>query len=441
MKEDILDYVAGHLVSKVIVDQSKIPYKYYSKIEPLASKIMSWANTFSDVEIDNPVSIVEGGWKAFQKAVESPPRITLSNPIAKFLKANPQIVSLDNVSLIAAGQIISKYGVSKVVKRTDTEELIRINLHGLERDVFLLAITPATVVGGSLDDEDDDDDYAYDDAGGDGSDVTRFLCHKNDIEIVYEYMSHVIWGDDLCMIAGKSNNALLKVTPHEPTTRDYSGPALKYLDSLEKYYKAGIRRNIIFQGIPGSGKTTLCATAMRRFQKRTLYITTDFLREVRQDEWKSFCKIVKPDLVIIDDIDRMSHGVLENLLFMFEDSWYHVPITLMTTNREGSLPAAFRRPGRIDQILEMEDPSDDMRMVMIMDIANMEGITEVPEEYKQTLIEIHKDFSESHLVEFLRRVKVEGWDYKIPENDISFRDLTRGNMKNLINEHSKKVTI
>jgi SpoVK/Ycf46/Vps4 family AAA+-type ATPase len=119
---------------------------------------------------------------------------------------------------------------------------------------------------------------------------------------------------------------------------------------------------------------------------------------------------------------------------MIEEPHYNVPLTLFTANAQSNIPAAYRRPGRVDQIIKMGDPDESQIWMNVQKFAEMEKVdlTEINDLAKDTLCDFMQSHSESHVVELLRRYKVEGWDYTIPPNDISFGEtMSRSHMENL----------
>lgn len=130
----------------------------------------------------------------------------------------------------------------------------------------------------------------------------------------------------------------------------------------KRYSDLGIpyKRNIMLEGYPGTGKTSLiftiasemkCNIAIMNFNKDL--DDNAFMRAIR--------KIPKNSILVLEDIDvlfkerKSNDGFKSNLSFSallngldglaFRDEM----ITIMTTNYECNLDAALKRPGRIDK--------------------------------------------------------------------------------------------
>jgi SpoVK/Ycf46/Vps4 family AAA+-type ATPase len=210
----------------------------------------------------------------------------------------------------------------------------------------------------------------------------------------------------------------------EPLTfpdRPYRGNALEYIDTWKKYMEKGVRRCICLQGKPGTGKSTLTRTAATLINKRTVKVTSTAFRRMHFAHWKTMIALLSPDLLILDDIDRIPD--LEEYLDRFEDAYYTVPLTLFTSNDLDEVPEAFLRPGRIDQVLELDDPSPDVRLEVLQEFSLAEGAGVIPV-WKIPFVEaLYEKYTGAFAVEYLRRVAVEGWEYRLPKNDITFKEL------------------
>lgn len=199
----------------------------------------------------------------------------------------------------------------------------------------------------------------------------------------------------------------------------YLGDSLELIAKLKHFRDAGLRRNILFQGRPGTGKSTLCREAARRLSSRTLILTSQYLDNVAASEWKMLLEMLDPEMVIVDDIDRISYN-LESKLTLFEEGFCDVPYVLMTSNDLERMPQAMRRPGRIDMIFELDAPEPWVLDEVIQGLALREGVS-VPPEHFDNLRRIAQETSTAHVVEALRRARVQGWGTEL-NGDITFAE-------------------
>jgi hypothetical protein len=200
---------------------------------------------------------------------------------------------------------------------------------------------------------------------------------------------------------------------------DYHGPLESCFDRWKEYARADLRRNVLLQGKPGTGKSTFCMTAARRLSERTLMLTAEACESLGDAEWYELMRVLGPTMVIMDDVDRLAEATLERKLRMFEEGYCNVPFVLFTSNELERLPQPMRRPGRIDQILEVSEPGDDALRDVVRRLAERESV-EVTDLRVGQLVRMARDLSMAHVVERLRRARVEGWDAPTLEGDITF---------------------
>ena len=148
-------------------------------------------------------------------------------------------------------------------------------------------------------------------------------------------------------------------------------------------------------------------------------LTPDAYSDLGCTEWRELIELLAPDVVIVDDIDRVGHHVLETRLRFFEEGYCEVPLVLFTSNDHTDLPLAMRRPGRIDQILLFDAPGPNLIDDLIDELAARVGV-EVPDEHRPKITALMQERSNAFAVELLRRGKVCGWDDLEYEGDITF---------------------
>ncbi len=256
-----------------------------------------------------------------------------------------------------------------------------------------------------------------------GDDVEGIFFRPNGCrrEEVYQAVSEVFWeGRDAVSLGldfGKVTSQTAKLGRYR-----YQGERLALIDEWRRYRALGMRRNVLLQGPPGCGKTTFCCHAARELSGRTVKLGGQVIGMLDHHDWTNLLEALRPEMLIVDDVDRIdaiSQYTVQGQLQFFEEGHCDVPFTLLTSNNHARLPAAFRRPGRVDQIVEFDEPSPEIRRRIICDLAERVGV-EVPDDEMARLLKLHDEYSAAHVREALRRARVHGWGEAARAGDESF---------------------
>ncbi len=231
-------------------------------------------------------------------------------------------------------------------------------------------------------------------------------------EALFVELGDVFWEGRSVMTVDYSNRRI-SIVEDEIQRHSYHGPLQIHVDNWHKYREAGVRRSILLQGKPGTGKSTFCMHAASSLVDRTLVLSVRAFEAIDGLEWRTLLNITRPGALIIDDVDRASSWELRRKLEFLEEGACDVPFVFLTSNNMDELPDALRRPGRIDQLLVLDDPDDVMFRSIVNRLAAREQ-TEVPNDRWDELREIAKELSLAHVVEKLRRARIEGWDSPSP---------------------------
>lgn len=173
----------------------------------------------------------------------------------------------------------------------------------------------------------------------------------NTIE-VKEAMDGGYWTERSCRAPRSLNSIILDSDVKDTVLADISD----FLINRAWYIERGIpyRRNYLFYGPPGNGKTSLIIGLASEF-KMSIYIT-HLLKLTNADLIECFSIIPPGSLVVIEDIDCIFQkhnkkvkitleGLINALDGILSAEGY---IVVMTTNNEHLLPEVLTRPGRMD---------------------------------------------------------------------------------------------
>lgn len=254
-----------------------------------------------------------------------------------------------------------------------------------------------------------------------------YLTKEQNPAPVFEHLAKKLWGDahGVRLDLRKSDTygpGEVLVTPLSLSRYEYVGELSRCIEEWDKFRAAGIRRSVLLQGKPGAGKSTLCLHAARTLTERCVLISSTVYEAFSGAEWKNLLAIMSPEMLVLDDIDRVGSGILGNKLDSFEErkGADEIPFIMFTSNNIDEIPEAFRRPGRIDQILVVSEPSDVVRVKMVEEFARSVGV-DVPPTHMGRLQAMIASHSGAHVIEALKRSKVLGWEHAPMSEDITFR--------------------
>lgn len=115
------------------------------------------------------------------------------------------------------------------------------------------------------------------------------------------------------------------------------------------------RRGLLLNGLPGTGKSTAAQLVGRQLGARSLTIEFSTSGNAMTRAYEAIAAY-QPEIVILDDIDRLSEEVQANLLSWIER--IQNVIIIATSNRLSDIDIALRRPGRFDEVIESRAYSD-----------------------------------------------------------------------------------
>ncbi len=128
---------------------------------------------------------------------------------------------------------------------------------------------------------------------------------------------------------------------------------------IDVYKSRGISRASLFDGPPGSGKTSMFRAYLRHVGARGIIVPPSFLASGRRHELMALLSVLLPDAVLFDDIDRARDGLTFALTLIDDFRRLYPQITVISTsnNIDSRENAALLRPGRLGVRVQFDAPS------------------------------------------------------------------------------------
>jgi hypothetical protein len=177
---------------------------------------------------------------------------------------------------------------------------------------------------------------------------------------------------------GFTNNENFMIVPvysKIPNNKDQIlGEALNKLNKFTEqhlsYVRDGLQRTYLFYGKQGSGKSSFAVRLAELTHGNILRIDANGMTSINNSEFDLLINSLRPDFLIIDDIDRASDlkkclPTLFTILTDFKTKHSNVTI-IMTINDLSVMDVALLRPGRIDEIIEFELPNLEDRKTILL---------------------------------------------------------------------------
>lgn len=128
---------------------------------------------------------------------------------------------------------------------------------------------------------------------------------------------------------------------------EYAETVKRFID----FEEGPIHRALLFYGTPGTGKSTILRKISENLGLRTLRISFEDLGNDMTSLLMPSIQLLKPEILIMDDIDR---GNTQSLIHLLEEFKKHVKVILASANYPELMDEAVLRPGRFDDAISVE---------------------------------------------------------------------------------------
>lgn len=133
------------------------------------------------------------------------------------------------------------------------------------------------------------------------------------------------------------------------STNNPSTNCNREIQAIKQFLNKGKKRSIIYYGPPGTGKTTIVNNIVENLGLKSVRF---FISDIQHNQINVGFLVshIKPDVIIIDDIDRLEGQTSSPLLTLIEELRNNCKLLLLTCNSI-HFDSAIIRPGRVDQLV------------------------------------------------------------------------------------------
>jgi len=171
------------------------------------------------------------------------------------------------------------------------------------------------------------------------------------------------WGSYWEKLSSLNKRSLETIYLEDAVIKEYHQDILDFMEQRDEYVKYGMpyKRNYLFSGVPGTGKTSFIFSLASEINY-SIY-TIMFTPEINDDVFSKALKTIKNNsILVLEDVDALFiDRDTKNKTFLSFSGLINILdglarkeglIIFLTTNHIARLDEALIRPGRIDKYLE-----------------------------------------------------------------------------------------
>ena len=180
----------------------------------------------------------------------------------------------------------------------------------------------------------------------------------------------------------------------------------KYVKYLLACQEKHMGRSLLFYGPPGTGKSNIVKNIANNLNLRTLRLQN--INRVSNKAILEALQLFDPMALVMEDIDHLYSHDASSLLEKFENFNVSGKIILTTANDISKLNDALLRPGRIDELIEINKLEE-------------ESIREITQD--EDILKVVRNFPAAFIIEVIKRVDLMGKDEALVHLDDLYKRL------------------
>lgn len=247
--------------------------------------------------------------------------------------------------------------------------------------------------------------------------VYKLYFMSDKVDETWDLLSLLVWNHygisnkhiNISTINEDYDSNIIATVDNSGKTSIITNNTIKYSNHIKMFLDKNIGRSIIFYGPPGTGKSNLVSGIKDIMNMTAIKISNiDNMNGVLVN---NIIKLFSPDLVIIDDIDHLNISDMQDFLSKIEEFNNNGKCILATANEISMVNDALIRPGRFDELIEInESEPDEIRKLVNND---------------EDIFDVVKDYPIAFIAEVMKRVNVLGKEKTLSNMDDIVKRLGR----------------
>ena len=254
------------------------------------------------------------------------------------------------------------------------------------------------------------------------------FCKKEHVETLKQYLNKSLWarlGTKTAMISkynspsGYTEDVMINSVSDEidfisgeDIWNDIKSIATRCKAFMDKKYS----RSMLFYGPPGTGKSTMARAIAKELDLPVLIVDYTAITRMADMTFSSIIDLLNPGIIILNDIDRVSDHQLLLQALEFDKTKDNARLICLTVNDINQIDPALLRPGRINEVKEIPEPSKQSR-ASIFDYYCKKFKLTINDEQIEQFIDESDDFSPADIKEFCETASAVGVELALTEVD------------------------
>lgn len=219
-------------------------------------------------------------------------------------------------------------------------------------------------------------------------------CETGKKEQAFDLISKALWktlGPAVILGLEKDRAAIF---PDPEKEVIHSKRATEIAQKLSRFLDKKVSRTVLFYGPPGTGKSNIVRSITDTLQMKCLKFNILDFKQMGTSFVNEVLNMLKPDVVVIEDIDHAPLNKNCQVLAIMELLNKSGKLILATTNEVSSIDVAMLRPGRFDELIEIDRFDEEILLKLVGN--------------DKEIYEIIKDFPIASTMELMKRISVLG---------------------------------